>query len=448
MSVSKVFVARLANCGVFDPDGLRIGKVRDVIVVFRAAHAPRVNGLAVEVPGTRQIFIPIKQITSIGSAQIIADGVVDLRRFEQRGEEVRLIGEIIGRRVTFADGSGAGTIDDVSIEQDDADDWNVGQLFLRLPRKGASFFGKAPSRYATWDELEIDLSIEGDHSATAFLTAHSEMRPSDLATTLLELPRDRMYEVAAELPDERLADVLEEMYEEDQVAIIEHLDDQHAADVLDRMQPDDAADLVARLDADRTEQLLELMEPEEAEDVRMLLEFAPNTAGGLMTTDPVIVSQDTTIAEVLAIIREKELPAALATTVFVTMSPYEPPTGRFLGIVHFQRLLRHPPHETIGTILDRSSEPVRAETPDAEVSRVLASYDLMALAVVDEEYRLVGAITVDDVLDHILPADWRSPNRQQKNPAQAPRLIGRAPRGGSHAAGGPHQREGGAHGGH
>lgn len=450
MSVSKVFVARLANCGVFDPDGLRIGKVRDVIVVFRAEHAPRVAGLAVEVPGKRQIFVPIQQVTSIGSSQIIADGVIDLRRFAQRGEEVRVLGEIIGRRVTFRDGAlpnaagapGAGTIDDVSIEQDEAGEWSIGQLYLRLPRKGASFFGKAPSRYATWDEVDVDLELEGDQSATAFLTAHSEMRPSDLAATLLELPRDRMFEVAAELPDERLADVLEEMYEDDQVAIIEHLDDEHAADVLDRMQPDDAADLVAKLGPERSEHLLELMEPEEAEDVRMLLEFAPNTAGGLMTTDPVIVSQDTSIAEALAIIRRKELPAALATTVFVTMSPYEPPTGRFLGIVHFQRMLRHPPHETVGTIMDRTTEPVTTETPDSEVSRVLASYDLMALPVVDDEHRLVGVITVDDVLDHILPADWRSADAP--SPATAPRLVGRATTGATAAQ--PPTQRGGEHG--
>ena len=123
------------------------------------------------------------------------------------------------------------------------------------------------------------------------------------------------------------------------------------------MQPDDAADLIAQLSDERGEALLELMQPEEAEDVRMLLTYAPDTAGGLMTTEPIIVSADATVAEGLALIRRHELAPALGAAVCVTLPPYEPPTGRFLGMVHFQRMLRYPPHERLGTLLDPSLEP-------------------------------------------------------------------------------------------
>ena len=118
------------------------------------------------------------------------------------------------------------------------------------------------------------------------------------------------------------------------------------------MQPDDAADLIAQLSEERGEALLELMEPEEADDVRFLLSYAPDTAGGLMTTEPIIVSADATVAEGLALIRRHELAPALGAAVCVTLPPYEPPTGRFLGMVHFQRMLRYPPHERLGTLLD------------------------------------------------------------------------------------------------
>jgi Mg/Co/Ni transporter MgtE len=214
--------------------------------------------------------------------------------------------------------------------------------------------------------------------------------------------------VAEELPDGRLADALEEMPEEDQVDLIGRLDDARAADVLDQMQPDDAADLIAQLPEARGEALLGLMQPEEAEDVRFLLAYDPDTAGGLMTTEPIIVSADATVAEGLALIRRHELAPALGAAVCVTLPPYEPPTGRYLGVVHFQRMLRYPPHERLGTLLDTSLEPVMPHTSAAEVSRILASYNLVSLPVVDENRRLVGVVTIDDVLDYLLPDDWRS----------------------------------------
>jgi Mg/Co/Ni transporter MgtE len=217
-----------------------------------------------------------------------------------------------------------------------------------------------------------------------------------------------MFEVAGELSDDRLADVLEEMPENDQVGILTRLGDARAAEVLDHMQPDDAADLFAQLPEERGEQLLDLMEPEEAEDVRFLLTYASDTAGGLMTTEPIIVSADSTVAEGLALIRRHDLAPALGAAICVTLPPYEPPTGRFLGMVHFQRMLRYPPHERLGTLLDQGLEPVTADTSAAEVSRILASYDLVSVPVVDENHRLVGVVTIDDVLAYLLPEDWRS----------------------------------------
>lgn len=410
VSASKVFVARLANTAVFEPGGDRIGKFRDLIVSYRADASPAVNGILVEPQGFRRMmFVPMRLVQSIGSSQLIVEwDEVDERPFEQRGEEVRVFTDMLDHSGTLQNGNVRATIEDCAIEEDDAGDWSVSQLFVRLPRTTKTMFGKAPTRYVAWEDIELDLNPEIDTPATQFLTAHSEMEPSDLADALLELPVDRRLEVVEEMEDERLADVLEEMHEDDQLVIIEHFDQERAADVLDQMQPDDAADLIGRLDDAKSHALLELMEPEEAEDVRMLLEFEPNTAGGLMTTDPIIVSADTSIAEALVLIRRSEIAPALATAVFVTASPYEPPTGRYLGLVHFQRLLRYPPHERVGSILDKRVEPVHTSSADIDVVRALARYDLVVLPVVDDEDCLVGVITVDDVLDHILPDDWRA----------------------------------------
>ncbi|TQL47366.1 PRC-barrel domain protein [Homoserinimonas aerilata] len=420
MSPTRVFVARLAGCSVFDPAGDKVGRVRDVLIVYRSDNSPRVVGFVVEVPGRRRVFLSIGRITSIGSGQIITTGLINLRRFEQRGGEVQVIAEVLGRKVVFVNGSGDATIEDVAIEETDQGEWEVTELFLRRPRTSASPFAKGHTTFARWEEVR-DNEIDGEaQSATHLLATYEDLLPADLANALLDLPEQRMLEVAGELSDARLADVLEEMPESEQVGILNKLGDDRAADVLDQMQPDDAADLIAQLDDERGEALLDLMQPEEAEDVRMLLLYAPDTAGGLMTTEPIIVSSDATVAEGLALIRRHELAPALGAAICVTLPPYEPPTGRFLGMVHFQRMLRYPPGERLGTILDQQLEPVHASASAAEVARILASYDLVSVPVVDDNRRLVGVVTIDDVLDYLLPDDWRS---HDDEPATAPYIT-------------------------
>jgi len=421
VSAAKVFVARLSGCSVFDPAGDKVGKVRDVLVVYRRTDAPRVVGLVVEVPGRRRVFLSIGRVTSIGSGQIITTGLINLRRFEQRGGEVRVLAEMIGRRVSLRDGSGEATIEDVAIEESGPGEWAVGQLFLRRPRPVAAPFAKGATVFARWVDVTERASGAEGQSAEQLIAQYTDLLPADLANTLLELSEERRMEVAEELPDDRLADALEEMPESDQVQILSQLDDDRAADVLDNMEPDDAADLIAQLPTTRGEHLLELMDPEEAEDVRFLLSYDADTAGGLMTTEPIIVSADATVAEGLALIRRHELAPAIGAAICVTLPPYEPPTGRYLGMVHFQRMLRYPPHERLGTLLDQSIEPVTPDTSAAEVSRRLASYDLVSLPVVDETRRLVGLVTIDDVLDYLLPDDWRSAEHDAPLPPRARR---------------------------
>ncbi len=434
MSATRVFAARLAGCSVFDPAGDKVGRVRDVLVVYRSSDAPRVVGFIVEVPGKRRVFLSVSRITSIGSGQIIATGLINLRRFEQRGGEVRVIAELIGRSVTLVDGSGQATIEDVAIEETGLGEWEVSQLFARRPRTGTSPFGKGPTVFVRWDEVVEKAATTGEaQSATQLVASYADLLPADLANAMLDLPEQRMHEVAEELSDERLADVLEEMPENEQVDILNQLDDDRAADVLDQMQPDDAADLIAHLSDERGETLLELMDPEEADDVRFLLSYAPDTAGGLMTTEPIIVSADATVAEGLALIRRHELAPALGAAICVTLPPYEAPTGRFLGMVHFQRMLRYPPNERLGTLLDPSLEPVQGHTSAAEVSRILASYNLVSVPVVDENHRLVGVVTIDDVLDYLLPDDWRSTDSDPEPAlvATKPTTLGRRTRNGT-----------------
>lgn len=406
---TRVFVARLAGTPVFDPIGDQVGRVRDVVVLVRAKGAPRAVGLVVEVAGRRRIFLPLTRVTTIDGGQVISTGLVNIRRFEQRAMESLVLGELLDRTVRFKDGSGEATIEDLSIARQRNGDWIVDQLFVRRghPQRGIGLRRRGATLVVPVDAVTGLAASAEEQGAARLLEAYEDLRPADLADALHELGDARRLEVASALDDERLADVLEELPEDDQVSILSALDSDRAADVLDAMQPDDAADLLHELPAEQAARLLELMEPEEAKDVRRLLTYAEDTAGGLMTTEPVILGPETTIATALAQIRRQDLPPALASMVFVVRPPLETPTGRFLGVAHFQRLLREPPHAAVGSVLDDTAEWLTPDAPVGRVTRLLAAYDLLALPVLDSQKRLLGAVSVDDVLDHILPDDWR-----------------------------------------
>jgi Mg/Co/Ni transporter MgtE len=235
--------------------------------------------------------------------------------------------------------------------------------------------------------------------------------------------------LAQALEDERLADLLEELSEDEQVRIVEGLDLDRVARVLDEMDADDAADLLGELSGKRRAELLRAMDPEEAEPVRRLLTYQPDTAGGLMNPEPIILAPAVTVAEALARIREHEVPVAMAAQVFVCRPPTETPTGRYLGVAGFQRLLREAPSKPIGRCLDDQVAPISVDASDRDVASRLAAYDAVALPVTDDGGRLVGAITVDDVLDRLLPSDWRThyseepdhgPSRSALDPARQP----------------------------
>ncbi len=407
---TRVFVARLLGLDVFDPLGDRLGRLRDAVVLDRGpAHPPQVVGLVVEVPGKKRVFVPMTRVTSIDAGQIICTGLVNLRRFDQRGAEQLVVAELFDRRITLRDGSGEATIEDVAMERDRAGDWHVAQIFVRRGGTQSRLRGLRRGERLIVDWLDAYHGDSGEpQAATQFVAQHDDLKAADFADALHEMSDKRRIEVASELQDERLADILQELPDDDQVQILSSLDRERAADVLEEMDPDDAADLLNELPEDQKEELLQLMEPDDAEDVRRLLEYAENTAGSLMTTVPVILPPEATVAEALAHVRREELTPALASSIFVCRPPLETPTGRYLGVVHIQQLLRFPPPEPLGNIVDTDLEPVGDQASISEVSRILATYNLNSLPIVNSDGRLVGAVTVDDVLDHLLPEDWRA----------------------------------------
>jgi Mg/Co/Ni transporter MgtE len=212
------------------------------------------------------------------------------------------------------------------------------------------------------------------------------------------------------MDDERLADVLEELPEAEQVRIVEGLDRDRLVGVFDEMELDDLADLLGEMSQTQQEQMLAVMDEDDADVMRRLLSYEKSTAGGMMTPEVVIFGPNDTVADALAQVRNPDWVVSIAGQVFICQAPYKAPTGRFLGVVHIQRLLREPPGMELGRLV-RDGPVVSPHTSDREVAEQLASYDLLALPVCDEAGRFLGAVTVDDVIDRMLGVGWRTRRR-------------------------------------
>jgi CBS domain-containing protein len=396
-ATAPIFTSRLSGRQLLDSEDLSIGRIRDVVILPAAGgEPPWVLGLLVTWH-RRQIFVNLGRVAEISvDGAHLRGGAVDLRRFTRRPGEI-LASELYGQH------AGGGTVLDVGIVPSELrrGGWEVSVLAIGHGR-GLNLRHNSTA-IEPWDAGPELFKV----SELAEQLVHlRHMHPTDLASAVEAMPDARRRQLVAALHDEELADVLEEMSEQDQVRLLSGLGLERSADVVEEMEPDDAADLLGELPPEQRERLLAAMQTVQAADLRRLLRYDATTAGGLMTSQPLIVPPDTPVAEVLAQIRKPDMAVTAAAQVYVCEPPSVTPTGRYLGTVGFQQLLRQPPAAAVGQCVEESGF-VRPEISEQEVARRMAAYNLVGVAVCDEDGRLVGAITVDDVLDRILPADWR-----------------------------------------
>ncbi|OBF20850.1 magnesium transporter [Mycobacterium kubicae] len=430
-SVNRVYVARLSRMMVLGPLGESFGRVRDVVIsISIVRQQPRVLGLVVDLATRRSIFIPILRVAAIEpKAVTLKTGNVSLRHFEQRPGEVLALGQVLDTPVKVTDpalpelANAEVVITDLGIEQTRTRDWIVTRVAVRTHRRLGR---RGPVHIVDWHNVHgltpSALAMPGQ-AVAQLLDQFEGRRAVDVADAIRGLPSKRRLEVFKALDDERLADILQELPEVDQAEALSQLGTERAADVLEEMDPDDAADLLGVLNPTDAEMLLTEMDPDDSDPVRRLLKHSPDTAGGLMTSNPVVLTPDTAVAEALARVRDPDLTPALSSMVFVARPPTATPTGHYLGCVQLQRLLREPPAELIGGIVDTDLFTLTPETPLGAVTRYFAAYNLVCGPVVDDQNHLLGAVTVDDLLDHLLPHDWRA-DVQQLDPAGRPARTG------------------------
>jgi len=406
MAGELIYAFRVMRLPLLDAAGAEIGKIQDLVVVpGRPGEAPRVVGF-VATSQRRRIFVNAARIAELdGDGARLRSWDVDLNPFKPRTGETLVGKDLIDRQVGDERVSDLGLLE---VGDGRTRWWEIAKV--RLARR-TSLRRRPSYRLIDWDEAP-ELFAAADEAA-AEAARLRDMHPSDVAGVVRALPLSRRRQLAEAMDDERLADLLEELPEEEQLRLIEGLDLDRLVGVLDEMEYDDLADLLNEMPVQQRAAILEAMDDDEAALVTRLLSYEEATAGGMMTPEIVILGPTDTVAEALARIRDPDLTPSIASQVFICNAPLQPPTGKYLGVVFMQRLLREPPSMELRHCV-RQVATVEGDTPDREVFEQFASYDMLTIPVLDESGRLLGAVSVDDVVDRMLGSGWRQRARRRR----------------------------------
>ncbi|CAB4362763.1 MAG: CBS domain-containing protein [Actinobacteria bacterium] len=405
MAGELIYAFRIMRLPLLDAGGAPIGRLDDIVLIPGArGGTPRVLGFAAT-SQRRRIFVNAGRIATLdGDGARLRSWDIDLNPFKPRPGEILIGRDLIDKKV------GDETVSDIALRPatDGKQNWWE-PAKVRLTQRSA--LRRRPSyRLLDVDDLPgLFHTVDGTEMA-AEAARLRDMHPSDVAGVVRALPLTQRKLLAEAMDDERLADLLEELPEAEQLRIIEGLDIDRMVSVLEEMEYDDLADLLAEMPGEQRTRVLDAMDEEDADVMRRLLSYEEGTAGALMTPDIIILGANSTVAEALAQIRDPEWLVSIAAQVFVVQPPFKSPTGQYLGVVHFQRLLREPPAMELGRCVEQEPT-ITPDILEREVAERLASYNLLSLGVCDEAGRLLGAITVDDVLDRTLPTGWRQRRR-------------------------------------
>ncbi len=417
MAGELIYAFRVMRLPLLDAGGAPIGSIDDIVAVPGLnGKPPRVVGF-VATSQRRRIFVNSARISDLdGNGARLRSWDLDLNPFKPRSGETLIGEQLIDRQV-----AGGERVSDVGmVEASDGRTrwWEIDKV--RLAKRTA--LGRRPTyRLADWKSIP-DL-FDTPTAMDAEVARLRDMHPTDVAHIVRVMPLAQRRQLAAAMDDERLADVLEELPEAEQLRLIEGLDPDRLIDVLDEMEYDDLADLLGSMPVQQRAAILEAMDESEAEVLTRLLSYEEGTAGGLMTPEVIILGPTATVAEALAHIRDPDWTPAIAGQVFVTQAPFRPPTGAFLGPVFMQRLLREPPSMELRHCISNDVPTVRPDAPDRAVFEELASYDMLALAVVEDGH-LLGAVSVDDAVDRMLGSGWRLRHRRQDRADRAASRAG------------------------
>lgn len=404
--------------------GETVGRLDDVIVRLREGGYPLVTGLVVKVGG-RRVFVPLKRVAVLSEARVqLSKEKLDLRGFERRSGEVLLSEDLLGHRLV--DVSDVQLVHAYDVELDRTPDgWVLARLDTRRP---ARWLGLVKQRHGhasrDWKVFEPLLGHASSAVDRGAKTRLRRLKPAQIADLLENADWNEGNEIlqSVHADPELEADVFEELDPDVATKFFGDMTDEEAAEVLGRMRADDAADAIADLRQQRRVPVLDLLSDGHRTKILTLLGFSPSSAGGLMNTDVLTCLQDTLVGDALrAVAAAHALQEEALNTVHAVDTD-----GLLIGTVSLVRLVRADATQPLSAVVDTDPVRITAHTDAADIALLMADYNLVTVPVVDEHNRVLGVVTVDDVLEATIPDDWRrrepSPRPQLHNDHDRPAL--------------------------
>ncbi|HEY2592318.1 MAG TPA: CBS domain-containing protein [Chloroflexota bacterium] len=417
---TPLLLTQLVRSDLLSPAGERLGRVDDVIVRLDSGGYPRVTGLRARV-GDRTVFVPVEDVAQLGPGIArVTSGTLNVGQFARRPGEVLLQHDVLDRPIIDVNAGKLVTANDLLIARVD-DGWQLvgvdpsprGVLRRLLPGALRRSETLPPAAYLDWAAIQPFVGHVPESGLIMPLRAFARLHPAQIADLIERSSHEQGEEIigAVRADPELTADVFEELEPEEQKEFLESQSDADAAAVLARMAPDDAVDLLGELDQGRRAPVLDLVPQPQARKLRALLQYHPGTAGGMMSPDFIAVERSATCAEALERIRnEDKAPAQLLGTVFLVE-----PDGRLVGTLTAADVVRGQPFERVDSLPGVSSRGVPLDADLQDVALMMTDFNLVAVGVVDRAGLVVGAISVDDLLEVLLPPDWRRRAEAESN---------------------------------
>jgi CBS domain-containing protein len=401
-----------------DRAGETIGRLSDVIVRLRGDQDPLVTGLVATVGG-REVYVPIEQVVSFDGDSIqLSSAKLNLRAFERREGEVLLRADVLGHRLIDVESAHLIKAADLELEERGGD-WvltgvDTHRQSRRLLRSRVPAV-RGQHTFREWARFEPLIGHSGSALLRGPFARIRRLKPAQIADLIEEASKEEESEILGQVhaDPELEADVFEELDEDRATRLLDARSDTEIAEVLTRMRADDAADAIAELPQRRRQPVLDLLPPGQRTKVLTLMGFNPASAGGLMGVDFVAVAGDAQVREALdAVASAASLQPEALTSVHCVDE-----RGGLCGVARLVSLVQSDPDTPMREIYDDDPVRVGADTDVVDVAVLMSDYNLITIPVVDERRKMLGLITVDDVLEATLPDDWR--RREAAQPPDA-----------------------------
>lgn len=405
----ELFVSEILKKPVLDPRGEELGRVKDLVVV-KGEPLPKISSLIIE--KKRRLFNLSWADLNIFNKRIISANIYSesLQPYELSEEDLLLVRDILDKQIIDVNGAKIVRVNDVKLEGLNTEAVLIGaDVGMRgiMRRLGVERGGEdlmkllrthLPYNLISWNYIQ---PLEPKLTAISLTVPRqmvSELHPADLAAIIGQVSHREGATFIKDLDVETAAETLSELEPDTQAAIITGMDTEKAADIIEEMPPDEAADVLSDIPAEKAQEILGSLEKEDAEDIQELLGHEEDTAGGIMTNEFIAYRPDMTVKE--ATERFRQDAEEIETIYYIYVTDTE---ERLKGVVSLRELLLSSPDVKLSDIMETKLKAVTPVTDEMEVAGIISKYNLLALPVVDNEGFILGIVTIDDIIDRILP---------------------------------------------